>query len=494
MRRLQKIRPHLFKYRSLVAIPTSLQSRIRPHRTMTSYSTGHSLMDTVVSQKDGMVKPVYRRFPARIGQSIQDVDTPTLLLDLDDVDYNIHECIRRIQDYPDVQIRPHVKTHKCPELAKRQIQLSRGRTTGVCCQKVIEAEAMVWGGVKDVFISNEVVGRSKLERIVRLATDHDAHVRVVVDNSENVAELSKVIQEMASGRSIDAVVEMDVGQKRCGVATPKDAVELAKTIHSASGLNLKGIQAYHGAAQHIRAYEDRVKTIDQVVRKTKEAIRLFKEAGLPCDVVTGGGTGTYPLEASSGIFTEVQPGSYVVNDADYSRNLGTDGKQLWGRVEQGGWKYSLLLYATVMSRNVQGGYVVLDLGLKATSIDSGPPVLKDEAEALTQDPAAADADGALGVLRFGQLTDEHATVLVNTGSARFHSAKEQIKNSRGQTDTELLEDLSWFSENNLPALGEKVQLVPGHCDPCCNHHDFFAVHRNGEILDVWEISGRSPGY
>ena len=133
---------HLFEYRRLSAIPAQL-TKFRffesSHRVMmTSNSTGNSLMDTVVSQKDTLVKPVYRRLPAHVGQSIKDVDTPTLLLDLDDVDYNIHECVRRIEAYSDVQIRPHVKTHKCPELAKRQIQLSQGRTTGVCCQKVSE--------------------------------------------------------------------------------------------------------------------------------------------------------------------------------------------------------------------------------------------------------------------------------------------------------------------------------------------------------------------
>lgn len=357
---------------------------------------------------------------------------------------------------------------------------------------------MVWGGIKDVFISNEVVGRSKLERVIRLAMEpHCAKVRVVFDSKENAQQLSNVMQEMTKESqqvTVEALVEMDVGQKRCGVSTPTEAVELAKHIQNLPSLKLCGIQAYHGAAQHIRSHADREKTIRQVVAKTTEAVRLFIEANLDCSVITGGGTGTYPLEAASVIFTEVQPGSYVVNDADYSRNLGQDGKQLWGRVDQGGWKHALFLYATVMSRNVKGGYVVLDLGLKGTSVDSGPPVLKEEGDALTREPVDGNQSrDARSTLEFGQLTDEHATVIINQKSKGFREAFERRIN-RGEDATELTRDLSWFSGDALPSLGEKVKLIPGHCDPCCNHHDFFAICKGEEVVDVWEISGRSPGF
>lgn len=178
------------------------------------------------------------------------------------------------------------------------------------------------GGVRDLLLSNEIVGVSRFERMARLVK-LGATVTLIFDNVEAVQQAAAVAT--ANGVVFQALVDVNVGQNRCGVDSIEDAVELADRIDACESLVLRGIQAYHGAAQHIRDYTDKTRVIDSVASKARLVRDAFVEKGLNCDVVTGGGTGTYLLEAASGVFTEVQPGSYLFNDADYARNLGPDG-------------------------------------------------------------------------------------------------------------------------------------------------------------------------
>jgi len=246
------------------------------------------------------------RPPASVGQKLDEVDTPALVLDLDAFEKNLMTLRDSVAGR--VRIRPHAKTHKCPEVAKRMMALG---AVGMCCQKVSEAEAMVEGGIEDVLVSNEVVGAPKLARLAALS--RRARLGVCVDNAESLAELA------ASGADVDVYVEIDVGMKRCGVPPGKPAVELAKEILR-KGMRFAGLQAYHGRAQHLRTMEERHAVIETAAQHVAHTKRLLKEAGIDCPRVTGAGSGTYMFEMQAGVWDEIQPGSYAFMDADYARN------------------------------------------------------------------------------------------------------------------------------------------------------------------------------
>src|SRR5687768_6437367 len=211
--------------------------------------------------------------PAEIGMSLSEVDTPALILDLDAFERNLDRLAASLAGKR-VTVRPHAKSHKCPQIALAQI--ARG-AVGVCCQKVSEAEAMVLGGVRDVLIANEVVGAVKVARLAALA--RQAHVAVCVDNLENVAAL-----DAAAGREfgvkLDVLVEVNVGANRCGVEPGEPAVGLAKKIAACRNLRFAGLQAYHGSAQHLRKVEERRAAIEQAVGRVRETVAALEKAGL----------------------------------------------------------------------------------------------------------------------------------------------------------------------------------------------------------------------
>jgi 3-hydroxy-D-aspartate aldolase len=367
--------------------------------------------------------------PAEPGMTLTEVDTPALLLDLDAFEANLDRLDASLAKSP-IQVRPHSKSHKCPEIALRQ--MAHG-AVGVCCQKVTEAEAMVAGGIPNVLVSNQVVGARKIERLVALA--QHARVSVLVDDISNVAALNAAASE--AGTTLDVLIEINVGANRCGVDAGKPAVELAEAVNTSDCLRFKGIHAYQGAAQHVRSPEDRRALIERAVRLVTETQALLIEKGISCDIVTGAGTGTYPLEAASGVYTELQPGSYIFMDADYGRNLGADGKPVHE------FQQSLFVLATVMSRAMPGRAVV-DAGLKALSVDSGLPLVADK---------GAEYLGA---------SDEHGVLR--------------------------LDDRSRF------LLGDKIRLIPGHCDPTVNLYDWIVGYRGDEVECVWPIVARGALY
>ncbi len=363
--------------------------------------------------------------PAVVGMPLAEVDTPCLILDLDAFERNL----RRLPDSlagRDLRLRPHAKSHKCPHIALRQIAFG---AVGVCCQKVSEAEAMVLGGVNDVLISNEIVGTSKLRRLAALA--RQAHITVCVDDAGNVDELDTVAGEF--GVRLDVLVEIDVGAGRCGVAPGAAATALGQRIAGCRNLRFAGLQAYHGSAQHFRTIASRQETVSGVVEHVKHTTALLAQAGLDCSIITGAGTGTYPLEAASGFYNELQPGSYIFMDADYARNE-------WPGSDATRFEHSLFVWTAVMSRPTQDRAIV-DAGLKASSVDSGMPRI-------------AAADG----VEYVSASDEHGVLTVN-GAPGY-------------------------------AVGDKVKLIPGHCDPTVNLHDWYVCVRNDRVEALWPISAR----
>jgi D-serine deaminase-like pyridoxal phosphate-dependent protein len=360
---------------------------------------------------------------------IEEVDTPALLLDLDAFERNLRRLPATLKGRT-VRVRPHAKSHKCPQIALRQIALG---AVGVCCQKVSEAAALVQGGVRDVLIANEVVGANKLRKLAELA--RSAQVGVCVDDPASVRELAAAVK--AAQSNVDVYVELDVGARRCGVEPGKPALALAQAVADA-GLRFAGIHAYQGAAQHLRTPAERSAAIGKAVEMVQATISLLRGAGLTPEIVTGAGTGTYLLEAGSGVYNEIQPGSYVFMDADYGRNLGDDGLPVHE------FEQSLFILATVMSRPLRERAVV-DVGLKAHSVDSGMP-------------GVFAVDGA----RYTRASDEHGVIeLAGPGDVR---------------------------------LGQKIRLVPGHCDPTVNLYDWLVCYRGDQVEDLWPISARGAFY
>src|SRR5262245_56758039 len=246
--------------------------------------------------------------PATLGMPLADVDTPALLVDLDAFERNL----QRMADFAGragVRLRPHAKTHKSPEVARRQVALG---AVGVCCLKVAEAEILVAGGIGDVLVSNEVAGARTLARLAALAGR--AMIAVCVDAADNVEEIERAAAE--AGASIGIMVEIDVGGRRCGVVPGPAAAALAQRVAACKHLRFEGLQAYYGSAQHVREANERAEHIARAVAHVRATLAALKAVGLNAGVVSGAGTGTYEHEAASQVYNELQPGSYVFMDAD----------------------------------------------------------------------------------------------------------------------------------------------------------------------------------
>jgi D-threonine aldolase len=372
------------------------------------------------------------RQPAAPGIALAQVDTPALVIDLDAFDRNL----QRMADFAakaGVRLRAHAKTHKSPIIAARQVALG---AVGVCCQKVSEAEVMVEGGIGDVLVSNQVAGAAKLDRLAALA--RRATVGVCVDDPGNVAELETAATR--AGAKLDVLVEIDVGAKRCGATPGAPAARIAELVAAAPHLRFAGLQAYHGSAQHVREAGERRNLIARAVELVEETQRALAAAGLEARIVSGAGTGTYENEAASGVYTELQCGSYIFMDADYARNKRADGAAF------DAYEHALFVYATVMSVPVPERAVV-DAGLKAHSIDSGMPI-------PWQLPGSV----------YHRPSDEHGVLDLSGCSARL-------------------------------GRGDKVLLIPGHCDPTVNLHDWYVGVRGlgadgARVECLWPVAAR----
>jgi len=365
--------------------------------------------------------------PAESGMTIEQVDTPALLVDLDAFERNLERMAQWVER-AGVRLRAHAKTHKCAAIALRQMALG---AVGVCCQKVSEAEALVDGGVPDVLVSNQVVGARKLERLAALAAR--ARVGVCVDNASNVEELSRVMFDAHT--QLGVLVEVDVGAGRCGVDPGEPALALARLVAASPGLRFDGLQAYHGSAQHIRSYDERRAAIEAAIARTRETVDLLAANGLGCHTVGGAGTGSFHFESASGVYNELQCGSYAFMDADYARNQDQRGEP------SSEFEHSLFVLATVMSV-AKPGFAVVDAGLKSIAVDAGLPTVHE--------PAGAE---------YARPSDEHGRI------------------GRGTSNVAL-------------ELGDRVRLIPGHCDPTVNLHDWYVAVRGGVVEEVWRVDAR----
>ena len=368
---------------------------------------------------------------ARFGDPLSAVDTPALLLDLAAFERNL-DRLQACTNAAGVALRPHAKAHKCPAIALAQLQ--RG-AVGICCQKVSEALPFLQAGITDIHISNQIVGPAKAALLAQLALH--GRLSICIDHASQVATLAQATA--ASGSRLDVLVEINIGQDRCGVADAAAVLRLLDALAPHGRLRFRGLQAYHGGVQHVRGHAQRRDAAPRAAARTAAIVAALAQAGVACATVTGGGSGSVEFDLASGVYSEVQPGSYVFMDGDYNRNDYGDGDAL--RFEQ-----SLFIASTVMSVG-SGERIVLDAGLKSITVDSGlPGIWQGSALSPTLVYAAAN--------------DEHGIV-----------------HTRAPGDAH-------------PALGSQLLLVPGHCDPTLNLHDELVGVRGGQVESIWPIAAR----
>jgi len=388
---------------------------------------------------------------ARPGDPVDAIETPALVLDLDAFERNMRTMSTAVAG-TGLRLRPHAKSHKTPEIARRQIAMG---AVGICCQKVSEAQVFAHAGIADILVSNEVVGQAKIERL--LALSEQTRLTVCVDHIDNARALHEAFFQ--AGKVLNVLVEIDVGQGRCGIAPGAPAVELVAAIHQMPGLSFQGLQAYHGTAQHLRLPSERRAAIAQACAQVEETVADLRARGWACPTIAGAGTGSFLLEATSGLYNEIQPGSYVFMDADYQRNQTAEPDQATGAGQQNqhlaqrdalpttaAFENSLFVWAGVMSRPTADRAVV-DAGLKSFSVDSGLPQVV----------------GLPGV-DYVKASDEHGVLRLAP----------QAQHALG--------------------LGDKLRIVPGHCDPTVNLYDHLFVVEDDVVVDVWPIAARGALY
>jgi D-serine deaminase-like pyridoxal phosphate-dependent protein len=355
------------------------------------------------------------------------LSTPVLLVDLDVFERNLAAMAQQARD-AGLALRPHAKAHKSIAVAQRQIEAG---AIGICCATLGEAEVLSAGGIAAPLVTSPVVTPAMVARLVAIR----GTVMVVAEDANNVAALALAFG--AANRRLPVLVEVDVGQRRTGVASPADAVALARQISASPHLEYCGIQAYWGHLQQVSDFVERRRVVLQQGEIVQATVNALRDAGLPPRIVTGGGTGTALVDAELGLFTELQPGSYLFMDSSYGRGM------LW----PGGtapFEPSLFVRADVVSVN-RPQHAVINAGLKSFATDSGLPYA---------------ARGAPAGTTYRFMGDEHgALVYAENSNARL-------------------------------ALGDGVECVVSHCDPTVNLYDHLHCVRGDALVDIWRIDAR----
>jgi D-serine deaminase-like pyridoxal phosphate-dependent protein len=363
----------------------------------------------------------------------QDIETPALVIDLDALERNMDKIERDLQ-HSAAKLRPHAKSHKTPEIALKQLE--RG-AVGITCAKMGEAEAMVEGGVDRVLISSELIGASKNRRAAELAKR--AEVIVACENEFNVKELAHAAR--LAGSTPGAIIEADIGNRRCGVRSAEQAVALARIIADEPALRFRGIMGYEGQCVFIKQFDERRQAADKAISTLLEMAHAIENAGIPVEIVSAGGTGTYNITGLFPGVTDIQVGSYILMDARY------------GSIEGINFEQSLYVLSTVVSRPLSD-LAILDYGLKSVPAEFG---FASPAPSTYRD-GSHNAFGIDGTEVIG-LSEEHARLALKNPSR----------------------DLK---------VGDKVDIVPTHCCTTMNTHDRVYVVRGDTVEAIWNITAR----
>ncbi len=366
-----------------------------------------------------------------IGQqgSRRSLNSPALVLDLEMLDRNIAEMANFAKAH-NVKLRPHSKTHKSADIARRQMEAG---ALGVCCAKLGEAEALGEAGIQSLHITSPVVTPQAIQRLVELNAKV-SDLMLVVDHPANAEALAAAAAK--AGKPLTVIVDIDPGIHRTGTASPEATVELVQKIANFRSLAYAGVQFYCGSHQHIVDFKERTAQIKERTEYLQGILAKLEEAGLKPGIVTGSGTGTHYIDAKLGVFTELQVGSYVFMDHDYNvcdlRGL-----------DKPTFEQALQIDSRVVSANTPG-MVTVDAGLKAMATEKGPPmILKGAVEGATT--------------RF--MGDEHLAVIAPKGQ-------------------------------EAPKLGELVVLTPPHCDPTVNLYESFHVVKGDTLVEIWPVTAR----
>lgn len=365
----------------------------------------------------------------RLLHAMREIATPALVVDEPALDRNIAAMADRVKK-AGKSLRPHAKTHKCPVIAAKQIEAG---AVGVCCATLAEMQAMTDAGIAGLLLTAPIQDAAKIHPLVELA--RKSAITVSVDHLSQVDALDAA--SATGNASIGICIDIDVGQRRTGVCTIEDAIEIAKRVDSSNSLKLVGVQGYAGHAQHIPDFTERSHEAARVAALLKEYVAALHAKGFKTPIVSGSGTGTHDLDLKGEPFTELQAGSYVFMDADYARIQGSEG----GRLP---FECSLFILTTVTSAN-RSGQVTIDAGTKSLAVNG---------------PAPHIIYGAPQGTGFQFAGDEHGTLLLPEGS-------------------------------KAPRLGDRILMSVTHCDPTINLFSALqAVSHNGD-LKKWPILGRN---
>ena len=357
-----------------------------------------------------------------------DLPTPALVLDLDAFEWNVAKMASYCKDHHRA-LRPHGKTHKCPEIAKAII---RAGAVGACTAKLSEAEVFARDGVTGILVTTAVIGKYKIERAVRLSAAHRDTI-FSVDNAQNVRDLNDAAG--ASRIRMNLAIDLLVGM-RTGIQPGDPAVGLAQLIDSLPNVKFAGIQAYAGHASHTPGFAERRQVSRTAMAPAVETRRALEGKGIACPLLTGGSTGTYNIDSEIDGMTELQPGSYMFMDVDYNRIGGQDGP-----VYQD-FRNALSVLTTVVSKPTAATAVV-DGGFKAFATDR---------------PFMPEAKGISGIV-YTWGGDEHGILDVTRSSAAVK-------------------------------LGDRIEFLVPHCDPSVNLYDRFYCLRGDDVEGEWRISAR----
>ena len=401
---------------------TTLSRRMFFGATAAGAAALPALADTAVTRTSAVPIPLDK--PIRV----EELSTPALLIDLDRMESNLRKMASDAK-HMNVGVRPHTKTHKCPIIAKLQMELG---AVGVCAAKVSEAEVMVAAGVDQVLITSPVVTPEKISRVIDLAKKSSG-IQMVVDNAKTINDFDAAAK--AAGVKVRVILDLDTGTKRTGVASGTPALALAQQIDKAESLQFDGLQNYAGHLMHLVGHDVRKKLSIETAARAIETQEMIEKSGIKVDVLSGGGTGTFDIDGAIDEVTDLQVGSYLFMDVQY-REIGDRDSDVFDYFDP-----SLFVLVTAISQPVPER-ITVDGGYKAFASDSVLPEFRDIS----------------GVTyRWGG--DEHGIILLDKPSRKMN-------------------------------LGDKMQMMVSHCDPTVNLYDYYHPVRDGQVHELWPIAAR----
>ena len=361
--------------------------------------------------------------------SLEEVPTPALVLDLDHMESNLKRMAEHSKK-TGTGLRPHSKTHKCPIIAQKQIELG---AVGICCAKVSEAEVMSGAGIKNILITSPVTTRDKIARVIGVAQTTSG-LQMVVDNEKTAKDFNAAAK--AAGITLNVLIDLDVGTRRTGIRAGDDAVDLAKSVSRMKNLQFDGFQAYAGHVMHINGHESRSKMSIASMKRGLDVKKATEKAGIEVGIYTGGGTGTFDIDAGTNEITDLQVGSYLFMDVEY-RAVGDKDSEIFDYFAP-----SLFVLATTISQPSPRGGITIDAGFKSFAAENAKP----------------EVYGIEGV-GYQWFGDEHGLLLTKNAERKIN-------------------------------LGEKIKLIVSHCDPTVNLYDYYYVLQDGKVSELWPIAAR----